>query len=364
LLILGKAVIGTFAALLATTSIRSAILIGTGLSQIGEFSFVLLTMGHEYKLISDAIYKLFFAGAIVSMIASPALMSIVPKLMRQHFQKESIQPTGFQQKGRQNHVVICGFGRTGRNLGLVLESFQIPFVVIELNGSIIEDLAVQGIPHIYGDAMNQTTLAKAQITEATVLVLTMSDPLTTEAVANFTRKTNPHLRIIARAERTEDIPQFRSAGANAIVQPEFEASIEITRLVLHSLKRPFNEVHRALNVIRSRRYAIFQPDIEALDTGTGIEFGDNQIGLWFAITTQELDGKSIAELNVRAETGATITAVKRNESTIAFPEPAFHLNQTDWIYAVGDTKQLQQLEAKFHLAQVLAPGQYPEGILL
>lgn len=362
-LILGKALIGTFAALLATTSIRSAILVGTGLSQIGEFSFVLLTMGHEYKLISDPIYNLFFAGAIVSMIASPALMSIVPKLMRHHFQKEANQSYDFKHKGLSDHVVICGFGRTGRNLGLVLEAFQISFVVIELNGSIIEDLAVQGIPHIYGDAMNQSTLAKAQIADAAVLVLTMSDPLTTEAVADFTRSRSPQLSIIARAERTEDIPLFRSAGANAIVQPEFEASIEITRLVLHSLKRPFNEVHRALNVIRSRRYAIFQPDIEALDAGAGIEFGDNQIGLWFAITSQELEGKSIAELNVRAETGATITAVKRDESTIAFPEPAFHLTQHDWVYAVGDTTQLEQLEQKFHLSQIKPPSQCQEGSL-
>ncbi|NOJ27505.1 MAG: hypothetical protein DA330_05795 [Nitrososphaera sp.] len=352
LLILGKALIGTITALLATTSIRSAILIGTGLSQIGEFSFILLTMGHEYKLITDPIYNLFFAGAIVSMIASPALMSIVPKLMKHHFQKETSRPNALQHEGLQNHVVICGFGRTGRNLGLVLEAFQIPFIVIELNGSIIEDLAVQGIPHIYGDAMNQLTLAKAQIADAAVLVLTMSDPLTTEAVANFTRQRNPELRIIARAQRNDDIPLFRSAGVNAIVQPEFEASIEITRLVLHSLKRPFNEVHRALNVIRSRRYAIFQPDIEALEAGTGIEFGDSQIGLWFTVTSQELEGKSIAELNVRAETGATITAVKRNESTIAFPEPTFQLDQHDWIYAVGNTDQLQQMEQKFHLSQV------------
>lgn len=354
ILIAGKALIGTISALLATTSIRSAILVGTGLSQIGEFSFVLLTMGHEYKLVSDSIYHLFFAGAIVSMIASPALMSIVPQLISRHFKSEPELPTNSDQNRLQKHVIICGFGRTGRNLGLVLEAFQIPFVVIDLSGSIVEELAVQGIPHIYGDAMDQKTLVKAQMRHASVLVLTMSDPLAIEAVSQFARKRNPEIRIIARSQRNNDISAFRIAGVNAIVQPEFEASIEITRLVLHSLQRPFNEVRRALNVIRSRRYAIFQPDIDALDTGIGLDFEDDQLGRWFEITSDKLDGKSIADLNFRAETGATITAVKRDHNTVSFPKPMFCLNQNDLIYAVGDSVQLDLLQSRYALSP--APG--------
>ena len=86
-----------------------------------------------------------------------------------------------------------------------------------------------------------------------------------DKAAAFARSQNAALKIIARAHRTEEIPVFREAGVNAVVQPEFEASIEITRLVLQGLNRPTNEVKRALEGIRIRRYDIFQPNINEMD---------------------------------------------------------------------------------------------------
>lgn len=351
-LILGKALIGSAAAMLATSNVRSAILVGTGLSQIGEFSFVLLTLGQGLKLINEEIYNLFFAGAIVSMMASPALMAIVPRLMRNHFKNARKQGSYMRHCHLQNHVLVCGFGRIGRNLGQVLEAFQLPFLVIELNAGIIEDLAVRGIPHIYGDAMNKLVLEKAQLNTASVLVLTMPDPLSAEAVAAYARGCNPQIKIVARAHRTDDIRLFRAAGANAVVQPEFEASIEITRLVLHGLDRPASEVNRAINAIKTRRYAIFQPEIAGIETSSHIELNEDQLGLWFTVSSQDLESKSIAMLNVRETTGATITAVKRNGKTTAFPEPSFQLSLNDQVYAVGNSAQLHEMEKVFSLSKL------------
>ncbi len=350
-LIVGKALIGSLSALLATSNLRSAILVGTGLSQIGEFSFVLLTLGYNYKLINDAIYNLFFAGAVVSMIASPGLMSVVPKLLLNRLRKSDDIPKNSRHSHLKEHVILCGFGRIGKNLGQALEAFQLPFVVIELNANIIEDLAMSGIPHIYGDAMNPLTLVKAQLKHASMLVLTMPDPLSVETVAAFARERNPDIKIVARAHRTDDIRIFRSAGINAVVQPEFEASIEITRLVLHGLSRPANEVHRALNVLKTRRYAIFQPDIDVLEHGTHFDIGDDQMGIWYRVTSKNIAGRSISELNVRGETGATITAVRSRGQTIAFPDAVFKLELNDEVYAVGNSDQLYKLEMKFAFVQ-------------
>jgi len=113
--------------------------------------------------------------------------------------------------------------------------------------------------------MNPLLLNRANIKQASSLVLTMPDPLSCTSVAAFARSQNSTLKIIARAHRTEEISVFREAGVNAVVQPEFEASIEITRLVLQGLNRPTNEVKRALEQIRIRRYDIFQPNINELD---------------------------------------------------------------------------------------------------
>jgi len=270
LLILGKTAIGTWAALFATRNLRSAILVGVGLSQIGEFSFVLLTQGYDSKLISTAMYNLFFAGAVITMMATPALMAWAPvflsrKLRSAQWQELEEGEADGRVTDLQDHVIVCGYGRIGHNIGLVLEAHQIPFVVIELNANIIEELAMQGIRHIYGDSMNPLLLNRANIKQASSLVLTMPDPLSCTSVAAFARSQNSTLKIIARAHRTEEISVFREAGVNAVVQPEFEASIEITRLVLQGLNRPTNEVKRALEQIRIRRYDIFQPNINELD---------------------------------------------------------------------------------------------------
>jgi monovalent cation:H+ antiporter-2, CPA2 family len=266
-LIVGKAAIGTFAALFATRNLRSAILVGLGLAQIGEFSFVLLTMGHDSNLISMAIYNLFFAGSVITMMATPAIMALAPKIMARQLKNTSTENNEADTNTvnpLQDHVIVCGFGRIGHNVGLVLETHGIPFVVIELNANIIEELAMRGIRHIYGDSMNRIVLERARLKQASSLVLTMPDPLSSAAVAAYAREQNTKIKIIARAHRTDDIEIFKEAGVNAVVQPEFEASIEITRLVLQSLNFPNADVKGALEQIKTRRYAIFQPDIETV----------------------------------------------------------------------------------------------------
>jgi CPA2 family monovalent cation:H+ antiporter-2 len=261
LLILGKTLIGTLSAFFATRNLRSAILVGVGLAQIGEFSFVLLSLGYDLKLISAAMYNLFFAGAVVTLIASPALMTLMPKVMKRMAamsQKDVENEIETNEYGLDDHVIVCGFGRIGKNVGHVLEAHHIPFIVIELNAGIMDDLAMRAIKHIYGDAVSPLVLDKAQVQTAACLVVTTPDPISTLSIISYAKRCNEHIKIVARAHRTEDIIAFRAAGANAVVQPEFEASIEITRLALQSLTRPLPEIQVALERIKKQRYKLFR----------------------------------------------------------------------------------------------------------
>ncbi|MFN8554830.1 MAG: cation:proton antiporter [Candidatus Obscuribacterales bacterium] len=293
LLIIGKILIGTLSAFFATRNLRSAILVGVGLAQIGEFSFVLLSLGYDSKLISAAMYNLFFAGAVVTLIASPALMTLMPKLLKKfsalsHQRRTAgLSPTGTNTGGSNgsendvgnqsesdedeenvdalnDHVIVCGFGRIGKNVGHVLEAHHIPFIVIELNAGIMDDLAMRAIKHIYGDAVSPLVLDKAHVEKAACLVVTTPDPISTLAIINYAKRCNENIKIVARAHRTEDINAFRAAGASAVVQPEFEASIELTRLALQSLTRPLPEIQVALDRIKKQRYKLFwaQPEEE------------------------------------------------------------------------------------------------------
>lgn len=362
-LILGKAVVGMLSAFFVTNNLRTAVLVGIGLAQIGEFSFILLTLGQNSGLISDSIYNLSLTAAVVTMIATPTLMNIVPNLFLKQARASatavanSPAPTHAGGHGDEdsnsrldNHVVLCGYGRIGKNLGNVLEAHGIPFLVVELNAAMIEQLAIKGIPHIYGDAFSRLVLEKTNLRKASCLVLTVPDPIASTGVASIAREMNPEIKIIARVHRARDIPVLRAAGVNAVVQPEFEASIEITRLTLNSMQRPLAEISRALESIKSRRYSLFNTDpkdIELAQVHTHYE--DDQEGIWFKVQSDQISGKNLRELDIRRQTGATLAALKKQSKTIAYPDPEIPIDADDEIYIVGNAEQLKKFEQVFEL---------------
>lgn len=359
LLIIGKALLGALATLLSTPSKWSALLTGIGLAQIGEFSFVLALLGYKAGLVTEALYNLFFAGAVVSLVTSPFLIAAAPGLLR----KLSSDPNKRNDRRTEDrpspdsmplrdHVILCGYGRIGRNLGMVLETHRLPLVVIELNAGILEDLEQRNIPYIYGDSVNNLVLLKANVRQATTLVITVPDPVAAVTITSIARHYNPNVKIIARAHRFEDIEIFRSAGVNAVVQPEFEASIETTRLTLLSLNRTDPEIQQALTGIRTRRYSIFQPDIAEADLQQLLGmWHDDQLGAWYKMDNPELNGKSIKSLDIRRLTGVTVVSIRHNQDTVVHPQPQQELFLDDELYLVGDGPQLKHFEQHFKLAR-------------
>lgn len=361
-LIVGKALIGGFSALIATRSVWSATLVGVGLAQIGEFSFVVASVGHDSGLINDALYNLFFAGAVVTLIASPGLMNLAPMVMRRMAlrgsddERVARHASAHTPIGLKDHVVLCGFGRIGRNVGLALSSKQIPFVVIELDGGIIQELLDSGVPCVFGDSLSKAVLHKANLKEASCLVLTVPEPIATVTIIGFARKINPEIKIIARVHRPQDVDLFKEIGANAVVQPEFECSVEIARLVLSSLNKPLSEINEILNELRRKRHRQFQPDIaEPLLTRI---FGfphDDYLGVWFKVN-QSSHGKTITDLDFRKITGASIIAMRRQSELIPHPDPDERFRPDDEIYVVGNAQQLKHAEDMFDLSRFCPLG--------
>ncbi len=354
-LIVGKAVIAAAAAAIVTPNLRRASLVGVGLAQIGEFSFVLALTGFQSKILSESLYNLFFAGAVVSLIAAPFLMSSFPAIIRKltspgsrRDERRSEDRESEAASGMTGHVVLCGYGRIGRNLGIVLHSYRVPVVVVELNASITQELEELSIPFVYGDALSRIVLLRAKLRDAKVLVVTIPDPVAAISIIDIARHYNPDIKIIARAHRSEDIDVFRATGANAVVQPEFEASIEITRLTLLSLNKADPEIQTALTSIREKRYSIFQPDISSSSMAQIIGIPhDEYLGAWFKVTNDDVMGKSIKELDIRRATGATIAAIRRADNMMAYPGPDTELLSEDEIYVVGNPHEVTNFESTF-----------------
>jgi len=342
LLIFGKALLAGSASLFATSSITSAALSGLCLAQVGEFSFVLATVANKAGLLTGSLYNLFFAAAVISMIASPSLVSWLAPIIRNMREPEAINSSegGSRHLPLTGHTIVCGFGRIGRHVAMAIREAGLPVAVIELDGGAIEELKQRHIPFIYGDAGSRLVLSECNISEATTLVVSLPDPLGAVNIIKTALEVNPSLRILVRAHRPIDRIAFKEAGAAQIVQPEFEASLELTKQALLGQKASPAELARAINFIRHSRVEDSDDYDYHPPIGEIIGFANEDfVGAWFKVK-DSLAGKTIKELDLRNKVGVTVLAVKREEQVVSHPVPGFSLLSDDSIYVVGHSDQL------------------------
>jgi CPA2 family monovalent cation:H+ antiporter-2 len=154
----------------------------------------------------------------------------------------------------RRHTIICGYGRVGAVLGDALDRRGFAYSVIELNPAIVRDLRAREIPAVYGDAGAEPVLEHAGIRQARVLVIASVDLISTPATIRYARKVNPSIAIITRAQAASEVELLRSAGANEIVQPEFEAGLECIRYVMRKYGVSAQETNALVGRRRSAHY--------------------------------------------------------------------------------------------------------------
>lgn len=246
LIIIGsKFIICSFIARLFGYSFKTVLFVGAGLTQIGEFSFVLAQAGLERGVISANLYSLVLDSAILTILFTPAAFKLAGLAYSRFSASRRLAPfTRFGsdktlidvKKRLSNHVIVCGHGRTGSNLTNTLQTYKIPYVVIEMNPKIISELRAQGVPCIYGDAGSTQILSMAHISKARVLALTCPDPMAEITATTYAREVNPDIDVIVRLSERSVADRLRAAGASELVEPAFEASLEFVRHTLSYYK--------------------------------------------------------------------------------------------------------------------------------
>jgi CPA2 family monovalent cation:H+ antiporter-2 len=212
------------------------------LAQVGEFSFVIARTALEEGVIAGDFGSAFLLAAGLSILVSPGLVQVMPLLFSRaqrvgllsslHHNPEVQLPAEVHQLHR--HVIICGYGDSAHSLVRSLSGRNLPFVVIENNPFIFESVRRQqpSLPFIYGDATRSEVLELARIHDARVIAITFPNADDVRTVAINARAASAHLDIVARG-RPGAQSQLRRAGSSEVVDPEFEASLEFVRHVLH-----------------------------------------------------------------------------------------------------------------------------------
>jgi len=258
LIIIGKGLI--FASLVKVFGYGNVIplAVGLGLFQVGEFSFVLARVGLSSQSISNDLYSLMLNTAIFTMLLTPALSSLTAPLYtlrKKWFKHEKLQTINLPKTGLRDHVVIAGGGQTGAYVAQVLKNLGLSFVVIEFNTHQVSHFKDMGTPLVYGDAAQPLVLEAARISHARLLIVTTPAAITTKSIVDQALKMNRKLHIIARSDGRDNMHILRNLGVHGVVQPEFEAGLEITRQALLALDVTDGDIRHYTDQVRDELYA-------------------------------------------------------------------------------------------------------------
>lgn len=224
LVVVGKFVIRAAVVMLFRYPLWTALLVGVGLTQIGEFSFVLVRIARSAGLVGEDVYNATLAASLITILLNAVLMRVAPTWLRQRqMGAEVTQPT-LGPPEMQRHVVICGFGRIGSLVGTALETFSLPYLVVETDPDIVKALRTRGVPCVYGNAAHLSIVERTQVAHASLVVITIPDKGPASVAIRNVRKLNAAVPIIARAHRTPDREDLLKDGATQVIQPEIEAS--------------------------------------------------------------------------------------------------------------------------------------------
>ncbi len=319
--------------------LRVALLSGVMLSQIGEFSFVLASQGLHKNIITGFIYQGFIGASVLTFIATPLLVALVYYLLaRENIFKDIPQVESHNKLQINNHVIVCGMGLNGKNLVKVLKNTGINYVIVDLNYKNIKEAKAKGDKNvIWGDASNIEILKRARIDSARVLVIAISDRFLTKRCLNIAKTIKPNLHIIVRTKYVADIDELVKLGADNIIPEEYETSIQIFSRVLRMFHIPNSIILAQGNIIRNKSYGVFREvrfTEEAFEQINQI-LAQGTIETYYIASDNDIVGKSLKDVNLKAKSGATIINIIRNNETITHPPGEFVLQAADQLIIFG-----------------------------
>lgn len=358
LMIVGTVFIGKFitsvgAVLAIGVPLRSAILAGVALAQVGEFSFILAQEGLRLGILYQNTYNIFLAVSVITMIITPFFIQRAPKIARrveaiqrihQILPERMTHRTEIAQIKLKDHVIIVGYGLNGRNLARVLREFEIPFVILEIRGEVVQLEVGTGMPIQYGDATNPTVLRQVQIEKAKVIVVATSDPFGTRRIVQLSRELNSAVHIVVRTRYLKELEELHQLGANEVIPEEFETSIEISSLVLEAYRLPRQTIFKKAEQIRREGYALLRrgelPELSHhLWTGS---LTDVEIETCRIEEDSPAVGKSLRELDISSRTGASVVTLMRAGITQSNPSDKIVVEPGDILAFLGSRAQIRR----------------------
>ena len=366
LVFIGKFLIITPLVKLFRYSWKTAIITGLGLAQIGEFSFVLASEGQALGLVSRQIYLLILGTTAVTLVLTPFVLRGVPIFfdwvesmpwLKPYLSGEGKPLAVAEELPMKDHVVVCGYGRVGRNLVKLLLAHELPVVVIDQSESRIQQLREAGVPYVYGNCVSLHVLETAVVNNARGLLIALPDPMSTRLCIKRALELCPELNVVVRATNDKSIEVLYQLGAREVVQPEFEASLEMATYILTDIGLSPDVVQREMQQIRNRHYLDLRPEQSATEVSHDLLQATQEMNSrWYLLPSNSpLIGMTLEEADMRYLTGVSLMAIRRAAGEeIDYPHASTELSEGDRLLVVGSNGEMAAME-EFALGRAAVP---------
>ncbi|WP_411902891.1 cation:proton antiporter domain-containing protein [Methylorubrum thiocyanatum] len=275
-IVLGKSVAAIAIVLAFGHPVGTALTIAASLAQIGEFSFILAGLGISLKLLPEEGRDLILGGALLSITLNPLFFVLADRVsrwlgerpeLRRRLERRAAAPLPVRAAAPEmrGHAVIIGYGRVGSAIGKALQDWNLPFVVVERDRRRVEELRVQGVPAVFGDATAPGILDAADIASARLVVVATPDPHQARRLLAKARAANPEIDSVVRTHSDTERRRLEEDGVGLVLMAERELALGMMTYALRSLGVREGEARLFVDTSRSESQGtpVAEPEMPA-----------------------------------------------------------------------------------------------------
>ncbi len=273
-ILVGKPLAAFVIVILLRYPLRVALAVAVVLAQIGEFSFILATMGRQLDILPPDAANILVAAAILSITLNPLAYRLVPGTERwldrvfpgftRWLNARATASAGVapavRRRDRRHRAIVIGYGPVGQTVARLLRENEIEPTIIELNVETAQRLKADGVDVVYGDASRIETLTEAGVAEANALVLSASSIKGGRELIEQARTLNPRIRVLARTAYVRELDELRVAGVDEVFSGEGEVALAMAEFILRSFGATSEQIDRERDRVRSKLFDAATPD--------------------------------------------------------------------------------------------------------
>jgi CPA2 family monovalent cation:H+ antiporter-2 len=349
--VLAKLVLVVLLARVFRAPLGTALRTGFYLAQAGEFAIVMLVLAVDLTIVEATIAQLVVAAMVLSMLTAPLLIHFAEPLTRRFTANDwlaraaQVTQIAARTMARQEHVIICGFGRSGQNLARLLEKEDIPFIALDADPQRVREAAADGSSVVYGDAGRREALIAAGLPKAKAIAVTFADIATALKILHHVQQLRHELPVIVRTVDDSELDRLVKAGATEVVPELLEGSLMLASHLLLLLGVPLNRVLARIREIREERYSLFRGFFHgATDAADAAENLQPRLHSVLLTDRSAAVGRTLADFDFKDL--VEVTGVRRRGTRSTVPQPDYRFEAGDVVVLLGRPEDLTVAERR------------------